>query len=210
MKLCDAQRIIKLLRAPAHLILTLKHFHYDTESRLRTKLRHKVTYNEQIQLKVSTPMANETETYQLYAAVVHSGNSMDYGHYFTYASDSKKNWYKFNDSYVSKTTLDEFKGLEPPDTPYILFYEKLRVTKTDGIYEDDKPELANLSKHIQDLVEGDTMAYNEEMRKQEEKKKNQRGAHLSLIRRNDNSDDENPPPSSCRGGVDMPSRTFLF
>ncbi|XP_015116059.1 ubiquitin carboxyl-terminal hydrolase 35 [Diachasma alloeum] len=208
MKLCDAQRIIKHLRAPAHLILTLKHFHYDTESRLRTKLRHKVRYNEKIKLEVSTPMSIETETYQLYAAVVHSGYSMDYGHYFTYARDSKQNWYKFNDSYVSKTTLDEFKGLEPPDTPYILFYEK--VTKTDGLYEDDKPELANLSKHIQDLVERDTAAYNEEMRKQAEKKKNQRGRHISLLRRNDNSDDENPPPSSCRGAIDIPTNHFLY
>ncbi|XP_011313993.1 ubiquitin carboxyl-terminal hydrolase 35 [Fopius arisanus] len=208
MKLCDAQRIIKLLRAPAHLILTLKHFHYDTESRLRTKLRHKVRYDEKIQLNVSTPISNETETYQLYAAVVHSGYSMDYGHYFTYASDSKQNWYKFNDSYVYKTPLDEFKSLEPPDTPYILFYEK--VTKTEGIYEDDKPELATLSKHIQDLVERDIHAYDEELRKQEEKKKCQRGRHISLLRRNDNSDDENPPPSSCRGAIDMQTNQFLF
>ncbi|XP_063986835.1 ubiquitin carboxyl-terminal hydrolase 35 [Diachasmimorpha longicaudata] len=208
MKLCDAQRIIKHLRAPAHLILTLKHFHYDTESRLRTKLRHKVRYNEKIQLEVSTPMASQTETYQLYAAVVHSGYSMDYGHYFTYARDSMQNWYKFNDSYVSKTTLDEFKGLEPPDTPYILFYEK--VTKTDGIYEDDKPDLANLSKHIQDLVERDTNSYDEEMKKQAEKKRNQRGHHISLLRRNDNSDDENPPPSSCRGSINLPTNQCLF
>ncbi|XP_076385585.1 ubiquitin carboxyl-terminal hydrolase 35 [Megachile rotundata] len=207
MKLCDAQRIIKILHAPTYLILILKHFRYDFDTRPRTKLRHKVMYNEHIQLPVSTPSYTSTETYQLYAAVVHSGYSMDYGHYFTYARDSKQNWYKFNDSYVSQTTFNDFKELKPPDTPYILFYEK--AVPFEGVCEEDKPELSTLSKHLQELVEKDTTAYIEELRHQAEK--SQRGRHNSiLLRKNENSDDENPPPSSCRGAVNMPASRFLY
>lgn len=224
-KLCDAQRIMKILRAPIHLILTLKHFHYDTETRLRTKLRHRVTYNETIQLPVSTsnPVSSASpipETYRLYAAVVHSGYSMDYGHYITYARDAHKNWYKFNDSYVSRTSLEDFNALEPPDTPYILFYEKINPnddTSSDNGNNDEntKTELSSLSKHIQDLVEKDTRDYEEEMRHQAEKKRSQRSSPSGKIvapslRRHDNSDDENPPPSSCRGPIDIPTNRFLF
>ena len=225
-KLCDAQRIIKILRAPIHLILTLKHFHYDPETRLRTKLRHKVTYNETIQLPVSSssPQSSSSsssspipETYRLYAAVVHSGYSMDYGHYFTYARDSKQNWYKFNDSYVSRSSLEDFNGLEPPDTPYILFYEKISANESStGNTEEEhtKPDLTTLSKHIQELIERDTRSYEEELRHHLEKKRSKRtspsGPLVSpSLRRHDNSDDENPPPSSCRGPIDMPTNRFL-
>ncbi|XP_076650230.1 ubiquitin carboxyl-terminal hydrolase 35 [Halictus rubicundus] len=207
MKLCDAQRIIKILHTPTYLILILKHFRYDFDTRLRTKLRHKVMYNETIQLPVLTPLCTTTETYQLYAAVVHSGYSVDYGHYFTYARDSKQNWYKFNDSYVSQTTFNDFKDLKPPDTPYILFYEK--SVPFDGVYDEDKPELTTLSKALQSLVANDTSAYIEELRHQAEKSQHGRQSTV-LLRRNENSDDENPPPSSCRGAVNMPASRFLY
>ncbi|XP_012279447.1 ubiquitin carboxyl-terminal hydrolase 35 [Orussus abietinus] len=206
MKLCDAQRIIKVLRAPSHLILTLKHFHYDSESRLRAKLRHKIMYNETIQLPVSTLSNSVTETYQLYAAVVHAGYSMDYGHYFTYSRDSKQNWYKFSDSYVTQTTLEDLKRLEPPDTPYVLFYE--RTTNSEVVYEDDRPELTSLSKHLQELIAIDTTAYTEELRHQAEKKR--RKISKIIRKRRDNSDDDNPPPSSCRGPVDILTNHILF
>lgn len=207
MKLCDAQRIITILQAPAHLILSLKHFRYDFDSRLRTKLRHKVVYNDTIRLPVSSASTTIAETYHLYAAVVHSGYSMDYGHYFTYACDSKQNWYRFNDSFVSRTTFEEFKSLKPPDTPYILFYEKSGVL--DGIYEDDKPELSTLSKHLQELIADDTTAYAEELRQQAASSR--RSQYPTTISRpNDNSDDENPPSSSCRGAIDIPANHFLY
>ncbi|XP_015191508.1 PREDICTED: ubiquitin carboxyl-terminal hydrolase 35-like [Polistes dominula] len=204
--LCDAERIIKILQAPSHLILTLKHFNYDFETRLKTKLKHKVLYNNIIQLPVSTQPNSITETYQLYAAVVHSGFSMDYGHYFTYACDSKQNWYKFNDSFVSCTTLEDLKNLRSPDTPYILFYEKLG-SSSNGIYE-DKIELSMLSKHIQELVAKDRIAYIEELTHQPEKSQQSRYP-ITLFRRSDNSDDENPPFSNCRGPVNIQTNSRL-
>ncbi|KAG5333613.1 UBP38 hydrolase, partial [Acromyrmex heyeri] len=206
-KLCDAQRIITILQAPAHLILTLKHFRYDFDSRLRTKLRHKVVYNDTIQLPVSAIPYTVAETYHLYAAVVHSGYSMDYGHYFTYACDSKQNWYKFNDSFVTQTTFEDFKSLKPPDTPYILFYEKSGAH--DGIYEDDKPELSTLSKRLQELVANDTTDYIEELRRRAiASQRNQ--LPTKPLRQHNNTDDDNPPPSSCRGAIDVPANRFLY
>ncbi|XP_046411678.1 ubiquitin carboxyl-terminal hydrolase 35 [Neodiprion fabricii] len=210
-KLCDAQRLIKILQAPSHLILTLKHFHYDTESRLRTKLRHKVMYNETIKVPVSSQNCVTTETYNLYAAVVHSGYSMDYGHYFTYACDAKNTWHKFNDSYVWSSSLDDFKSLEPPDTPYILFYAKNSPTSDTVQSHEDVPELSTLKKRLQELVAIDTIAYKEELRQQTERKRNQRSKQpLPNVGRHDNSDDENPPPSNCRSAVDIPTNRFLF
>ncbi|XP_032688315.1 ubiquitin carboxyl-terminal hydrolase 35-like isoform X2 [Odontomachus brunneus] len=207
MKLCDAHRIITILQAPAHLILSLKHFRYDFDSRLRTKLRHKVLYNDVIKLPVSAVPNSIAETYHLYAAVVHSGYNMDYGHYFTYACGSKQNWYKFNDSFVSRTTFEEFKNLKPPDTPYILFYEKSGAL--DGMYEDDRPELSTLSKHLQELIADDTTAYIEELKQQATLSLS--GRHSRSVRkRYDNSDDENPPSSSCRGAIDIPANRFLY
>ncbi|KAG7187605.1 hypothetical protein KM043_016668 [Ampulex compressa] len=206
-KLCDAQRIIKILHAPAHLILILKHFRYDFDTRLRTKLRHKVIYNEVIQLPVSTSSCSMPEIYQLYAAVVHSGYSMDYGHYFTYACNSQQNWYKFNDSYVSITTFEDFKNLKPPDTPYILFYK--RSVSSDSVYGEDKPDLSTLRKQLRDLVTNDTAAYIDELRHQAERSQWSRQS-TTFLRRNENSDDENPPPGSCRGAVDIPANRFLY
>ncbi|XP_012254196.2 ubiquitin carboxyl-terminal hydrolase 35-like [Athalia rosae] len=209
MKLCDAQRMIKILQAPSHLILTLKHFHYDLESRLRTKLRHKVMYNESIQLPVLSQSGITTETYNLYAAVVHSGYSMDYGHYFTYACDSKNTWYKFNDSFVLHSTLEDFKSLEPPDTPYILFYAK--SPSVDSVQLEDLPELSTLNKRVQDLIAMDTIAYMDELKHQAERKRSQHNRQpMPLLGRQDNSDDENPPPSSCRSAVGIPTNRFLF
>lgn len=206
-KLCDAQRIITILQAPAHLILTLKHFRYDFDTRLRTKLRHKVVYNDTIQLPVSAIPYTVPETYHLYAAVVHSGYSMDYGHYFTYACDSKQNWYKFNDSFVTQTTFEDFKSLKPPDTPYILFYEKSGAH--DGLYEDDKPELSTLSKRIQELIANDTTEYIEELRRRAIASQRSQ-LPTKPLRQHNNSDDDNPPPSSCRGAIDVPANRFLY
>ncbi|XP_014218890.1 ubiquitin carboxyl-terminal hydrolase 35 [Copidosoma floridanum] len=202
--LCNAQRIIKILQAPAHLILTLKHFRYDSESRLRTKLRRKVIYNETIQLPV---LDQDNETYQLYAAVVHSGYSMDYGHYITYACDAKNRWYKFNDNFVSQVGFENFMLLEPPDTPYILFYRRCgRQNEPD----EDAPDFASLGKNLQDYVE-------QEKRCQTEERRITRlsAAGNSIARYNQNGywnkddDEDNPPPSKCRDAVNIPSGKFL-
>lgn len=122
--LCDGERFINIVTAPKHLILTLKHFKYDQKYNMRAKLMHKVCHEEEITVKVrpKNDGYEYTQKYRLYAAVVHSGVSMETGHYFTYAADHT-GWYKFDDNFVAKCTASELHGLQPPHTPYILFYQ---------------------------------------------------------------------------------------
>uniref|UniRef100_A0A7S3LR14 ubiquitinyl hydrolase 1 n=1 Tax=Aplanochytrium stocchinoi TaxID=215587 RepID=A0A7S3LR14_9STRA len=54
----------------------------------------------------------------LYGVVVHSGHSKKYGHYYCYIKIGAE-WYRFNDSTVTKTTWEDVKKEEA----YILFYE---------------------------------------------------------------------------------------
>ncbi|KAK0080539.1 hypothetical protein PV325_013802 [Microctonus aethiopoides] len=212
--LCDAQRIIKILRAPAHLILTLKHFHYDIDSRLKAKLFHKVFYNDIIQIPVSNDDDNDFEKYQLYAAVVHSGYSMDYGHYFTFAKDRTEKWYKFNDSCVTETTLNEFYQLEAPYTPYILFYVKITNNYENG--SNDKPILQTLSDNIRNIIEIDTTKYEIEQKNYVKNRitrlpnDDYYQLSTSFTRQRDNNDDDNPPPTNCRDSVDIPPNRFLY
>lgn len=161
--LCDGERCIDIVAAPKNLILTLKHFKYDQTYNQRAKLHHKVSHEEQISIKVLTPQPNNnsgvcaaaaaasiTLTYKLYAAVVHSGVSMETGHYFTYGSDDS-GWYKFDDTYVSKSTIYELHNLQPPQTPYILFYELLSSSSSSsagGTMMTDNASLTTVSNAI--------------------------------------------------------------
>lgn len=125
--LCDGERFINIVNAPQNLILTLKHFKYDQKYNMRAKLMHKVCHEEEIRIKVmpNNDCQEFVLHYRLYAAVVHSGVSMETGHYFTYGTDHT-NWYKFDDNYVVKSTISELHNLQPPHTPYILFYQMIQ------------------------------------------------------------------------------------
>lgn len=127
--LSDGERYINILSPPKNLILTLKHFKYDQKYHVRAKLMHKVFLDDRIYLKLNSN--GFSIKYRLYAAVVHSGISMDSGHYYTYAADQPDSWYKFNDSYVTKSSIDDLQNLTPPNTPYILFYQMCNKTNDD-------------------------------------------------------------------------------
>lgn len=102
--LCDGVRYTELLQSPKNLILTLKHFCYDSRYHTRSKLHiNKMSHDEVIKVNVVVGEEVRTVNYKLYAAVVHSGISLDSGHYYTFARDNNEVWYKFNDNYVSTT-----------------------------------------------------------------------------------------------------------
>lgn len=108
--LCDGVRCTEMLQPPRNLILTLKHFSYDSMLHTRSKLLlNKMIHDEVISVKVRPTGSNNWRIvkYRLYAAVVHSGFSLDSGHYYTFAREKEDTWYKFNDSYVSTSTLHE-------------------------------------------------------------------------------------------------------
>ncbi|KAJ8665182.1 hypothetical protein QAD02_006844 [Eretmocerus hayati] len=199
----DATREIKFIQAPAHLILTLKHFRYDAESRLRTKQRRRVDYNEVVHLPV---VDKDPAEYQLYAAVVHSGYSMDFGHYITYACDANKQWYKFNDGYVGETTIADFKRLQLPDTPYILFYK--RRMSDESIAE--TLELSSLHEDLKRFVESDNHEYAHGKIKLPSTSLKRFGVRSWDRDKNDDDDEGNQPPSNCRSSAIIPNRTCLY
>ncbi|XP_026461717.1 ubiquitin carboxyl-terminal hydrolase 35-like isoform X2 [Ctenocephalides felis] len=153
--LCDAERSITILGAPQNLILTLKHFRYDAVQHERKKLSHKIHHNEKVHLVVMSNKQPVKVFYMLYAAVVHDGVNMDSGHYYTYAMDKHKHWYKFNDSVVSNASFKDLDEMNPYNTPYILFYKIIgtqsisaQELKQNGV---DSPKKLRL---------GETMIYN--------------------------------------------------
>ncbi|EDW02390.1 ubiquitin carboxyl-terminal hydrolase 38 [Drosophila grimshawi] len=221
-KLCDAERRIGITQAPRNLILTLKQFKYDQKYHFRTKLMHKVFHDESVNVKVcSTDSLQETCTvhYDLYAGVVHAGYSMDSGHYFTFAADQSKNWFKFNDSLVTNSKPQEMHSLTSPNTPYILFYQMCgRSTETapDGPMHPMVPvplipplTLDELPRTLRDYVKQDNRDYNEELKMQRFKrnaKRNNVSSNGTMTRNGydgDDEDDQSPPPAGGCGGPDL-------
>lgn len=195
--LCIGERFINIVTAPRNLILTLKHFKYDQKYNMRAKLMNKVRHEDVISVKVF-PSSDYKEdvimNYRLYAAVVHSGVSMETGHYFTYGSDGT-GCYKFDDSYVSKATIADIHNLQPPHTPYILFYQMVpnpdhvspksststsstssaaiarnssssAVADLTTITLCEYPALEDLPPQLREYVNRDNISYSEEMRSQ--------------------------------------------
>ena len=95
---------------------------------------------------ISDKQNNAKVEYILYAAVVHNGSEVQFGHYYTFARHSddalqcyknyinnkynKKylgggNWYRFDDERVTKSSYNALNSLSYHDTPYMLFYVRI-------------------------------------------------------------------------------------
>lgn len=174
--LTDGERVTCIEEAPPRLILTLKHFRYDQASQQRTKLLQSVKLDNHVQL--------ETGQYELYAAVVHCGSSVDSGHYYTFAKDGDE-WFKFNDCSVMRTMSEELCSLKPPETPYILFYSRQDCADPETL-----PRTV-LSQRLQLLINNDHTEFELEKRRRPLKA-------ISNAKLNSNWNDE-PPPPGCGG-----------
>ncbi|XP_013111508.1 ubiquitin carboxyl-terminal hydrolase 35 [Stomoxys calcitrans] len=223
-KLSDAERYINVISAPKNLILTLKHFKYDQKYHMRAKLMHKVFHDEKVSLKVCSPETLDeiaTVHYDIYAGVVHSGFSMDSGHYYTYASDASNKWYKFNDSIVTPSRTEELHNLTPPNTPYILFYqmgarsnETPETSASTKVIKVDVPSpltLEELPSDLRDMVTHDNVAFSEELKMRRFKNSTALNATSSTVKTkgsrrdsfDDDEDEHQPPPASGCGGNNM-------
>lgn len=127
-----------MTEAPQHLLLTLLRFHYDRLLHRRGKITTKVSYPQRLELPID---GGKTVGYVLYAVVIHSGITLDGGHYYTLARSSQLNgedflnhgrttepWFMFNDSQVSRTDFESLISLShkyPTDTPYLLWYRRV-------------------------------------------------------------------------------------
>ncbi|KAH8369924.1 hypothetical protein KR093_001479, partial [Drosophila rubida] len=219
-KLCDAERRIGFTQPPRNLILTLKQFKYDQKYHFRTKLMHKVFHDESVVVKVcANDSLQETCSvqYDLYAGVVHAGYSMDSGHYFTFAADQSKNWFKFNDNMVTNSQPQEMHNLTSPNTPYILFYQM--CGRSNEVSEDGHPmvpvpvvpplKLDELPRTLRDYVKKDNRDYTEELKTMHFKRNmkrtnvNESGTMTRNGYEGDDEDDQSPPPTGGCGGNDL-------
>ena len=90
----------------------------------------------------------DTATYALYAVVVHSGATLNGGHYYTFGRSSSAAdlhledsvtapWRKFDDRDVTVSSFSEFSGFLSKSglaSAYMLFYRRLRPTdEGDGV-----------------------------------------------------------------------------
>ncbi len=81
----------------------------------------KVEFGEYIDLTGFTEVNCTEKTYSLIGISTHIGTSGNSGHYIAYCKDvNNKQWYKFNDSIVSKCSYDEVNS----NTPYLLVFKK--------------------------------------------------------------------------------------
>ncbi|XP_044269964.1 ubiquitin carboxyl-terminal hydrolase 35 [Tribolium madens] len=179
--LTDGERVTCIEEAPPRLILTLKHFRYDQASQQRTKLLQSIKLDNHVQL--------ETGQYELYAAVVHCGSSVDSGHYYTFAKDGDE-WFKFNDCSVMRTMAEELCSLKPPETPYILFYSRQDCSDPEAL-----PRTV-LSQRLQLVINNDHTEFELEKRRRPMKTYNAK----------QNRNDE-PPPPGCGGGPGFSSNS---
>ncbi|SPP75184.1 ubiquitin carboxyl-terminal hydrolase 38 [Drosophila guanche] len=216
-KLCDADRRIGVTEAPRNLVLTLKQFKYDQKYHFRTKLMHKVFHDESLVVKICSSDSLQEQSavyYEMYAGVVHSGYHMDSGHYFTFAADQSRNWYKFNDNFVTHSQSEEMHNLTSPNTPYILFYKmcgrshESSPTGTEMVSVPQVPPLTleELPGPLRDYVKKDNRLYSEELRSQRFAGNNGANGHGFVTRNRydgDDEDDRAPPPSGGCGGNDL-------
>ncbi|VEN42526.1 unnamed protein product [Callosobruchus maculatus] len=157
---------------------------YDPTSHQRTKLLQAVKLDREVRLGL--------HQYELYAAVVHCGSSVDSGHYYTFAKDGAE-WFKFNDCSVGRTTAENLCRLKPPETPYILFYSRVDVSEPEAL------PCTILPDRLQVALTKDHSEYEAEKRQLSQK--------ILTPRRNQNDD---PPPPGCGGGGFSATSSNMF
>lgn len=141
-----ATRYTMLASLPTNLIVSLNRFRFDVQRSRRIKINTPIRLAESIQIKLQD--GHDLQGYELYAVVIHTGESANHGHYYTYAKDSgpsittntegassseaaaKSTWLLYNDTSV---TLSSFEAMQHAlansrkETPYMLFFRKTEL-----------------------------------------------------------------------------------
>lgn len=125
--LADATKQFKVHSAPNILTVQLKRFQMHMQG--MTKIHRDVDFTPELDL---TPFMSDDKAkvlYDLYAVLVHEGQSCHSGHYFCFVKGSSGMWYAMNDERVHQVSL----GTVLRQKAYILFYEKRAAVKSVGL-----------------------------------------------------------------------------
>jgi len=115
----DKHRVQQIASAPDVLLIQLKRFDYTgKKDSLKVNYKTVLDLNEYRSKKCTTDL-----TYKLHAVVTHAG-SASVGHYIALVDGGdEEGWLEFDDNHVSE--IDERHVLNPPMTPYLLFYQRV-------------------------------------------------------------------------------------
>jgi ubiquitin C-terminal hydrolase len=105
-------KTVKLTLLPQNLIIILKRF-----SKFGSKINTLVDIPLTLDMSKYCEVNIQKKTYDLYAIANHAGG-LNGGHYYAYCKNADGNWYKFNDSIVTRINEDQ---LSTPNA-YCLFY----------------------------------------------------------------------------------------
>jgi len=160
-----AIKTLSITRPPENLIVNIKRhrFHptqgitkamtlvdFPEELKLRVRVSKDEKQHQDQQEQAGQQQDHRFERYVLYAAIIHSGSSFQFGHYYIVGRSSdaaiksiqnqpsqpsktrhrclSATWHFFNDASVSTASLEELRNLSvhfPSDVPYALFYARV-------------------------------------------------------------------------------------
>ena len=117
-KLTDSEVCSKIYYTPPYLIINLD---YGKNKKYEPA---KVNFGQSLDLSGFTEDSCKRKTYELVAVSSHIGRSGVSGHYIAYCknqSQNDSNWYKFNDSTISRVSFEKINE----ESPYVLIFKRV-------------------------------------------------------------------------------------
>jgi len=117
----------RLVESQSLFVFGLNRFSFSINTGRTTKIHFPVQIPEAITItKKAFHRKNIFVELQLYAVIVHRGQTPQSGHYYTYLKpDPYGHWYRFNDSQVTPVVVDFLKGEDVLKNAYIVFYKNV-------------------------------------------------------------------------------------
>ena len=163
----DADRQVRLLTPPLHLVISLLRFGFDRRTGARRKLLEPVSPTERLAVPL---VGRQPAQYRLCAVIVHAGHSLDVGHYFSFCRVSGDDsggcdgadvdWWRLDDASATPVTAATVLGRPrcPTETTCMLLYRLAGEAETVG-----RPQaLATLPVPLREAVDRDNAEYRRE------------------------------------------------
>ncbi len=124
-KLTDASKRFQVHEAPNVLTIHLKRFQMFPSGFV--KIHREIEFTPELDLSPFLTSSNGRTIYDLYAVLVHDGQSCNSGHYHCFVKNSNGVWYSMNDESVHQVSL----ATVLKQKAYILFYQKRMNVKQE-------------------------------------------------------------------------------